>query len=89
MKVPTPRATLLCVGLAYGGLLLVVTPPFLAPDELAHFYRAYQISEGHLIGAPLPLDAQSHPHTPFSQREPIRIAAGAVSAGGRRAVRSV
>lgn len=33
-----------CFGLSY----LVLTPPFQSPDEINHFYRAYQISDGHL-----------------------------------------
>lgn len=32
----------------FGFLFVLVTPPFQAPDEIAHFYRAYQISEGQL-----------------------------------------
>jgi uncharacterized membrane protein len=33
-----------------GGLFMVfVTPPFQGPDETSHFYRAFQISEGHLV----------------------------------------
>jgi len=35
--------------LAFGGLLLAITPPFQAPDEQVHFYRAYQVSDGGLI----------------------------------------
>ncbi len=27
----------------------IITPPFQAPDEIVHFYRAYQISEFHLM----------------------------------------
>ncbi len=30
-------------------LLNVVTPPLQAPDEFSHFYRAYQIAEGHWL----------------------------------------
>jgi uncharacterized membrane protein len=37
------------VGLIAGALLLCVTPPFQAPDEPAHFYRAYQITDGALL----------------------------------------
>jgi hypothetical protein len=34
----------------FGGLVMVaVTPPFQVPDEPAHFYRAYTISEGRLL----------------------------------------
>lgn len=30
-------------------LFLAVTPPFMAPDETNHFFRAYQVSEGQLV----------------------------------------
>ena len=30
-------------------IILLLTPPFQIPDEINHFYRAYQISEGTLI----------------------------------------
>lgn len=33
----------------FGLIFLFITPPFQIPDEINHFYRAYQISEGHLI----------------------------------------
>jgi uncharacterized membrane protein len=35
--------------LAFGLAMLIITPPFEAPDEPHHFMRAYQISEGHLL----------------------------------------
>jgi uncharacterized membrane protein len=30
----------------------IITPPFQVPDEIAHYYRAYQVSEGHLVARP-------------------------------------
>lgn len=33
----------------FGVIFLFITPPFQTPDELAHFERAYQISEGTLL----------------------------------------
>ncbi len=47
----------------FGILFLLFTPPFQVPDEISHFYRAFAISEGHVImqrqdgviGAALPL----------------------------------
>jgi len=33
----------------FGLLIVLITPPFQIPDEINHFYRAYQISEGQLI----------------------------------------
>ncbi len=52
----------LVLALPFGLALLVVTPPFQAPDESVHFYRSYQVSElgllaterGGLIGGELP-----------------------------------
>jgi uncharacterized membrane protein len=35
--------------LVFGLSVLFLTPPFQAPDEISHFYRAYQISEGHFV----------------------------------------
>lgn len=37
-------------GSLYGLALVFVTPPFQVPDEPNHFYRAYQISRGELVG---------------------------------------
>ena len=39
----------LVLGLFFGLLFLLVTPPFQVPDEPAHFYRAYQVSRGGLV----------------------------------------
>lgn len=33
----------------FGLLFLVITPPFQTPDEVNHFYKAYQISEGQFV----------------------------------------
>lgn len=47
----------LTIGLVFGLAFLVVTPPFQVPDEPNHFFRCFQISEGHLrpeIGEGLP-----------------------------------
>lgn len=35
--------------LAFGALFALVTPPFQAPDEPQHFFRAFEVSEGHLV----------------------------------------
>jgi uncharacterized membrane protein len=35
--------------LAFGVLFALVTPPFQAPDERWHFFRAFGVSEGHLF----------------------------------------
>ena len=44
-----PEHIFLVVGAVFGLLFLFVTPPFQAPDEYAHFYRAFQVSEGGLL----------------------------------------
>lgn len=41
--------TLLLLGGLLGLLYLVLTPPFQAPDEQTHFFRAYQVATGELI----------------------------------------
>lgn len=33
----------------FGMAFLLITPPFQGADEIVHFYRAYQVSEGHFI----------------------------------------
>ena len=52
-----PDRFLLVAGLLFGLGLAVVTPPFQAPDEPSHFYRAYRVSEGRLDLIPLPKGA--------------------------------
>jgi uncharacterized membrane protein len=39
----------LVLAAAFGSACLFLTPPCQVPDEAAHFQRAFQISEGHLI----------------------------------------
>jgi hypothetical protein len=41
-----PDRFFLGAGLLYGLLFLVATPPFQVPDEPAHFYRAFALTEG-------------------------------------------
>jgi len=33
----------------FGLMLLILTPPFQSPDEINHFYRAWQVSEGNFM----------------------------------------
>ncbi len=47
---PPPQYLLLLLGTVFGLLFVFVTPPALVGDEPNHFFRAYQISEGHIIG---------------------------------------
>ncbi len=44
-----PEKAFLAVGLSFGLLLVLLVPPMQAPDELSHFFRAYQLSDGQLI----------------------------------------
>ncbi|HEX5715767.1 MAG TPA: DUF2142 domain-containing protein [Thermoanaerobaculia bacterium] len=61
-----PDRFLLVAGLACGLAFVFGTPPFQAPDETTHFYRAYAVSEGNLgarrgeegFGAVLPASLQ-------------------------------
>ena len=48
-----PSVVFLAAGLPFALALLVLTPPFQVPDEAAHFFRAYMISEGRLVGEPI------------------------------------
>lgn len=45
-----PEKAFLIIGLIFGILFLLVVPPFQVPDEPNHFFRAYQLSEGEIIG---------------------------------------
>jgi uncharacterized membrane protein len=49
MKSISPEKLFVIIASIFGLLFLVLTPPFQAPDEHRHFFRAYQISEGTLI----------------------------------------
>ena len=42
----TPHRSFLVLGLGFGALFVLATPPFAPPDELRHFLRAYLVSEG-------------------------------------------
>ena len=43
-----PHRFVFFFGLLFGGSLVFLSPPYSAPDELAHFYRAYHCSQGKL-----------------------------------------
>jgi len=45
-----PEIFFVIVASFFGLIILFVTPPFQSPDEINHFYRAFQISEGQFIG---------------------------------------
>lgn len=45
-----PEVVFLYIALVFGLSLLVTVPPFQTPDEPHHFFRAYQVSEGIMVG---------------------------------------
>jgi uncharacterized membrane protein len=45
----SPHILFVFLAAFFGLLTLIITPPFQVPDEINHFYRAYQISEGNFI----------------------------------------
>jgi uncharacterized membrane protein len=45
----SPEKAFLMLGLVFGLAFLILTPPFQAPDEWNHFFRAYQVSKGHPV----------------------------------------
>lgn len=44
-----PAFLFLLMAVLFGVVFVFLVPPFQVPDENLHFYRAYQISEGHFI----------------------------------------
>ncbi|MGC1177244.1 MAG: DUF2142 domain-containing protein [Candidatus Saccharimonadales bacterium] len=44
-----PVGFFLLVGAIFGLAFLLITPPFQGTDEVVHFYRSYQLSEGNVI----------------------------------------
>jgi len=49
-----PERAFLTLSLIFGMMFIIALPPFQSPDEPAHFYRAYQLSEGKIIADTLP-----------------------------------
>ena len=52
-----PARFFAAASLLFGALLIILTPPFQTPDEPAHLFRAWSISEGRMFargGAPIP-----------------------------------
>lgn len=45
-------ALFIVLGLLLGPLYSLLLPPLQAPDEVAHFFRAYILSEGHCVAEP-------------------------------------
>ena len=46
-----PTKLVFLFGLLFGGSLVILSPPYSAPDEAAHFHRAYHCSEGKLYAS--------------------------------------
>ncbi|MBP2045679.1 DUF2142 domain-containing protein [Methanobacterium aggregans] len=46
IKEMPPQKIFLIIGIIYGILFLIVTPPFQVPDEEVHFYKSYLLSQG-------------------------------------------
>lgn len=44
-----PTRFFLVTAAFFGFLFLIITPPFQGADEVVHFYRAYQVSDGNLV----------------------------------------
>ena len=44
-----PENVFFVLSIIFGTIILFINPPFLVPDEEAHFYRSYQLSQGILI----------------------------------------
>jgi uncharacterized membrane protein len=49
-SLPRPHTVYLVLALSFGLAVLAANPPFQAPDEGDHFYRACQLSEGVIFG---------------------------------------
>lgn len=83
------------VALLFGMTMLVITPPFQIPDEPAHFYRSYQVSELNLFkltdNIPVSLKRmtdscgrmQFSTHEKTSQREILALSGIPLDAGKR------
>ena len=50
----SPGSAFLVIAALFGVIFCFKTPPFQVPDEVVHFYRAYEISEGHLLARQIP-----------------------------------
>src|SRR5689334_14886449 len=49
----TPETAFLLLACCFGLLFVFITPPTQAADETTHFYRAFQLSEGHVFSQPI------------------------------------
>jgi len=53
-KTPSPVKFFIVAAAIFGGLLAFIMPPFQVADEAAHFFKAYQVSEGNLSSKQVP-----------------------------------
>lgn len=56
----SPENAFIFVGIIFGILFLLITPPFQVPDEPSHFYRAFYVSEFGVLAQ----NIDSKPETP-------------------------
>ena len=69
------------VGAVVGVLFAVLSPPFASPDEATHFFRAYQLSEGHVfadrhghrVGGMLPSSVEHDVHLVMATCSQIHV----------------
>lgn len=89
VRIPvTPAHAFLWLGSIFGAIFLFVTPPFQSPDEDAHFFRAFQISEGtlsaHTVGdstggsIPRSVESAGHLHSEVRHRPDLRVSVATV-----------
>jgi hypothetical protein len=50
-----PDKLFLFLAVPFGLIFLLLSAPFQAPDEFVHFYRAYDVSEGHFASSKVAL----------------------------------
>lgn len=48
-KIFCPERVFLFLGIFFGVMIMIFTPPFLYPDENAHFYRTLEIIDGQIV----------------------------------------
>jgi uncharacterized membrane protein len=58
----------LLIGVIFGTYWSVIIPPFQAPDEMVHFYRAFEISEGHFVST-MDVNGEVGDYLPVTIRE--------------------
>jgi uncharacterized membrane protein len=63
-----PHRAFVAIALIFGTALVLLVPPFQSQDEIPHFLRAYQISQGVLVTRQKDLDGLEGAFLPFSLR---------------------